>query len=119
MRRAEEAALKRGERDAKLIYRKTLRRLADDYASETPQVRAARLMGWTARRGRVSYVMTLAGATPVGSGGIGARGGAALDYRHYVEHQLMPIAASIADAVGFDALSWLADRSQFELDFGG
>ena len=46
------------------------------------------------------------------------RSGAALDYGHYVEHQLLPIAASVADAVGFDARSWLDERSQFELDFG-
>jgi DNA polymerase-2 len=110
--RAEEAALRRGERDDKLVYRRTLRRLADDYDSETPQVRAARLMGWTARRGRVSYVMTGAGAEPIGS-----RSGAALDYDHYVAHQLLPIAASIADAVGLDAWAWLAEGSQFELDF--
>jgi DNA polymerase-2 len=75
----EETALRRGDRDGKLTYRKTLRRLADDYSSETPQVHAARLMGWTARRGRVSYVMTEAGAEPVGKGG-----GAAPDYGHYV-----------------------------------
>jgi DNA polymerase elongation subunit (family B) len=75
-------------------------------------VRAARLMGWTSRRGRGSYVMTGAGAEPAG-----ARRGAALDYSHYAEHQLLPIAASIADAIGLDARAWLADRSQLELDF--
>ncbi len=95
------------------MYRKTLRRQADDYSSETPQVRAARLMGWTARRGRVSYVMTMKGAEPSHS-----RSGSALDYGHYIEHQLLPIAASIADAVGLDARSWLAESPQFELDFG-
>jgi DNA polymerase elongation subunit (family B) len=62
--------------------------------------------------------MTGAGAEPLGPGGIGARGGAPLDYDHYVAHQLLPIAASIADAIGLDARAWLADRSQFELDFG-
>ena len=110
--RSEVAALRRGERDDKLVYRKTLRRLADDYASQTPQVRAARLMGWTARRGRVSYVMTKNGAEPML-----ARSGSPLDYAHYIEHQLLPIAAGIADAVGLDARAWIADESQFELDF--
>jgi DNA polymerase elongation subunit (family B) len=70
-------------------------------------------MGWTARRGRVSYVMTVAGAEPVDM-----RSGAALDYGHYIEHQILPIAASIADAVGIDAWSWFDIRSQMELDFG-
>lgn len=39
------------------------------------------------------------------------------DYDHYILNQLLPIAASIADALGFDAHSWIADKSQFELDF--
>jgi DNA polymerase-2 len=117
--REEAAAIRRGERDGELVYRKNLRRSVDDYASETPQVRAARLMGWKDRRGRVSYVMTQAGAEPAE-----ARSGAALDYAHYIEHQILPIAASIADAIGLDSQAWLAaaglseDSSQFELDFG-
>jgi DNA polymerase II len=110
--RSEAAALRGGERDGELVYRKTLRRFAEDYGSETPQVRAARLMGWKARRGRVSYVMTVAGAEPVDM-----RSKAALDYGHYIEHQILPIAMSIADAAGFDARSWLDIRSQIELDF--
>jgi DNA polymerase-2 len=111
--RSEVSALRRGERDDELVYRKTLRRVADDYASETPQVRAARLMGWTSRRGRVSYVMTAAGAEPLDK-----RSGALLDYSHYIEHQLVPIAMAIADALGFDARFWLAAQSQNEFNFG-
>ena len=110
--RAESSALRRGERDGKLVYRKILRANAEDYGSETPQVKAARLLGWTSRRGRVSYVMTREGAKPVG-----ASGSAAPDYDHYESHQLLPIAASIADALGLDAHSWLADSAQFELGF--
>jgi len=110
---AEASALRRGERDTELVYRKNLRRLADDYSSETPQVRAARLMGWTSRRGRIAYVMTGAGAEPME-----ARSGATLDYDHYIEHQLLPIASSIADAIGLDARAWLEAGSQIELDFG-
>jgi DNA polymerase elongation subunit (family B) len=56
--------------------------------------------------------MTVAGAEPVDM-----RSKAALDYGHYIEHQILPIAMSIADAVGFDARSWLDIRSQIELDF--
>jgi len=105
-------ALQGGERDGELVYRKTLRRPADEYASETPQVRAARLMGWTSRRGRITYVMTTAGAEPTD-----ARSDAALDYGHYVERQLLPIAASIADAIGLDARPWFGSGGQMELDF--
>ena len=90
-----------------------LRRQADEYATETPQVRAAKLMGWKSRRGRVSYVMTAAGAEP-----LGMRSGSALDYGHYASKQLFPIAASIADAIGLDARPWFGGSAQFELDFG-
>jgi DNA polymerase II len=109
---AEIRSLRSGERDGELVYRKTLRRAADEYASETPQVRAARLMGWTSRRGRIAYVMTTAGAEPED-----ARSGAALDYDHYADKQLFPIAASIADAIGLDARPWFGSGGQIELDF--
>lgn len=104
------AQLHRGELDAELVYRKTLRRPAEDYGSETPQVRAARLLGWKGERGRVSYVMTRAGAEP-----IGALTGAPLDYQHYLERQLLPIARSVADARGWDARPWFGEASQLGL----
>jgi hypothetical protein len=53
----------------------------------------AQLLGWNGERGRVSYVMPRAGAEP-----IGVRSGALLDYEHYLERQLLPIARSDADA---------------------
>ncbi|HEY3357235.1 MAG TPA: DNA polymerase domain-containing protein [Polyangia bacterium] len=104
------ARLDRGELDAELVYRKSLRRPAEDYGAETPQVRAARLLGWTGERGRISYVMTRAGAEP-----IEALTGARLDYGHYLERQLLPIARSIADARGWDAGPWFAEAPQLEL----
>ena len=104
------AALRRGELDGELVYRKSLRRPADEYASETPQVRAARLLGWGGMRGSVSFVMTRAGAEPESR-----RSGAEPDYAHYVERQLLPIARAVAEALGWDAEAWLADRPQLEL----
>ena len=99
-----------GELDAELTYRKALRRDARDYETETPQVRAARLLGWSDRRGRIGYVMTLAGAEP-----IEARTGSPLDYAHYRDRQLQPIAQSIANAVGLSADGWLGEERQREL----
>jgi DNA polymerase-2 len=104
------ARLHRGELDAELVYRKSLRRSAEAYGSETPQVRAARLLGWKGERGRISYVMTRAGAEP-----IDARSGAPLDHRHYLERQLLPIARSVADARGWDARPWFGQASQLGL----
>ncbi|HRZ64517.1 MAG TPA: hypothetical protein P5133_06260, partial [Spirochaetia bacterium] len=106
------ASLRRGELDDRLLYRRSLRRPARDYASETPQVRAARLLGWSSERGRISYLMTRAGAEPEER-----RSGSPLDYEHYVAHQLFPIAASLADALGLDASAWFDRGSQMELDF--
>jgi DNA polymerase-2 len=102
--------LARGELDAELVYRKALRRAAKDYDAQTPQVRAARLLGWSDRRGRVDYVMTRAGAEP-----IEARSGAPLDYAHYRDRQLLPIAQSIASAVGMSGDGWIDEEGQLGL----
>jgi len=104
------AQLARGELDAELVYSKALRRPARDYQSQTPQVRAARLLGWSDRRGRVDYLMTRAGAEPVE-----ARSAAPLDYAHYLDRQLAPIAESIASAVGLSAAGWLGEDGQLAL----
>jgi DNA polymerase-2 len=102
--------LARGELDAELTYRKALRRAAKDYEAQTPQVRAARLLGWSDRRGRIDYVMTRAGAEP-----IEARSGSPLDHAHYLDRQLLPIARSIASAAGLSAEGWLGEEGQLGL----
>lgn len=102
------ARLRRGELDSSLVYRKRLARAPEEYTASTPpQVRAARALGWTGRRGTVSYVWTLSGPEPVS-----ART-APLDYDHYVDSQLLPVARSIAAAAGFDLPS--APSLQMEL----
>ncbi len=102
--------LARGELDGELIYSKALRRAAKDYDSATPQVRAARLLGWTDRRGRIDYVMTRAGAEP-----IEARSGSPLDHAHYRDRQLLPIAQAIAAAAGMSTDGWVGEEGQLEL----
>ncbi|MGC3999524.1 MAG: DNA polymerase domain-containing protein [Anaeromyxobacter sp.] len=104
--------LQRGELDAELVYRRSLRRPASEYDSETPAVRAARMLGWTRERGRISYVMTRAGPEP-----IQASTGAPLDYPHYLDRQLLPIASSVAEALGWDARPWFGGVSQLGLTF--
>jgi DNA polymerase-2 len=104
------ARLPRGDFDGELVYRKALRRPAEAYETQTPQVRAARLLGWTDRRGRVDYVMTRAGPEPVS-----ARSGSPLDYEHYLEKQLRPIAESIAQVLGTSADEWVGDAGQLGL----
>jgi DNA polymerase-2 len=104
------ARLHSGELDSELVYRRSLRRPAEDYGSESPQVRAARLLGWKGERGRISYVMTRAGPEP-----LQLRSGAPLDHQHYLESQLLPIARSIAEARGWDARPWFGKQAQLGL----
>jgi DNA polymerase-2 len=83
--------LREGLRDPQLVYRKSLRKPAEDYTATTPpHVKAARLEG-TAGRGLVEYVMTLAGPEP-----LSAREHA-LDHEHYVEKQLRPVAEPLLE----------------------
>lgn len=89
------AALRRGDLDHELVYRKVLRRPAEDYtASQPPQVKAARLLGWTEQRGRIEYIMTREGPRPVGLPGLPP------DAEHYLEHQVRPFWESLVDAAG-------------------
>ncbi len=104
------AELWRGQLDPELVYKKSLRRNIEEYGSETPAVKAARLLGWTGRRGKISYVITVHGPEP-----LEARSGAPLDHAHYRDKQLLPIARSVAELLGADAEDWLGSRKQLEL----
>jgi len=104
------AALLRGDLDRELVYTKVLRRAADDYDSETPQVRAARMLGWRDRGGAIEYVMTRAGAEP-----LTARTAAPLDYDHYRDRQLVPIARAIANVLGTEIDGWFNEPGQLGL----
>ena len=84
-----------GKKDGDLVYRKGLRKSVDSYTkSSPPHVKAARLL--PKPRGVISYVMTLQGPQPVGYVN------APLDYEHYIEKQVKPIAGIIAQVCGID-----------------
>jgi DNA polymerase-2 len=83
----------RGEFDDKLIYKKRLRKDVDDYIKNVPpQVRAAKMLSGTT--GTVNYVITRRGPVPV------ELKPQDIDYRHYIEKQLKPIADSILQLMG-------------------
>ncbi|WP_296953013.1 DNA polymerase II [uncultured Massilia sp.] len=93
-----------GDFDARLVYRKRLRRPLEDYQRNVPpHVRAARSADeFHLRRGRpaqyrnggwIRYVMTLAGPEPMEL--VEAGGAAAIDYEHYLTRQLEPVADGI------------------------
>jgi DNA polymerase-2 len=98
-----------GEMDELLVYRKRLRRELDEYQRNVPpHVRAARmadehnerlgraLQYQSGSRTRISYVMTTSGPEPL------ERRRAPIDYQHYIERQLQPVADAILPFVQDD-----------------
>ncbi len=84
-----------GEHDGELVYRKRLRRRLDEYQRNVPpHVQAARRypergLPTPSRGSWVEYVITTAGAEPA------AEHLAPLDYQHYIDRQLQPVADGI------------------------
>jgi DNA polymerase-2 len=88
------AELRGGRLDELLSYKKAVRKGLDAYVKTTPaHVKAARKQE-DARSGIVEYVMTSAGPEPVD----GRQG--TLDYEHYVEKQIEPIADAVLRFLG-------------------
>jgi DNA polymerase-2 len=89
------ARLMAGELDEQLVYRKRLRRQLDTYERNIPpHVQAARVarergLAATARGDWIEYVITSQGAEPAAAA-VGA-----LDYQHYMERQLAPVADGV------------------------
>jgi DNA polymerase-2 len=89
--------LRAGKLDDELTYRKRLSRPPETYTASTPpQVKAARALGWKGRRGTVEFVWTVNGPEPV------SIPHARLDYDHYTDSQVLPVAQSIAAALGWN-----------------
>jgi DNA polymerase-2 len=88
--------LRAGRHDDRLVYRKALRKDLDAYTATTPpHVKAARKMGGKVGV-LVEYVMTGAGPEPAGA----PHG--PIDYEHYVEKQIRPIAEQVLPHLGLD-----------------
>jgi DNA polymerase-2 len=88
--------LRAGAFDADLVYKKRLSKPPESYTASTPpQVKAARALGWKGRRGTVEYIWTALGAEPAS-----ARK-APVDYDHYIDAQILPVAESIASVMNW------------------
>lgn len=103
-------AVRSGTKDDQLVYYKRLRKDEKEYTwNVPPQVKAARMLGPGVRE--VRYVMTPEGPVPI------QLKPAQIDYRHYIEKQLAPIAdavlpligQSFEDIVGMQQM-WLFDK---------
>jgi DNA polymerase-2 len=88
-----------GSADERLVYRKRLRKKLDEYTdSVPPHVQAARLLDNPPHL--VRYYITTNGPQPV------ERRTAPIDYDHYIESQVRPIADQVLETMGtnFDRL---------------
>ena len=101
--------LRSGKLDDSLVYRKNLRKDADEYTATTPpHVAAARKS--TQSSGRlISYVMTIAGPEPVDE----VRN--PLDREHYVTKQVKPVAEPVLATLGLDFERVIGDVRQLDL----
>lgn len=87
--------LNSGELDNKLVYRKRLRQRLDAYThSQPPHVKAAKKLG--KETSWVSYVITMNGPEPV------QKIESPIDYQHYIDKQLQPVADGLLHFIGED-----------------
>jgi DNA polymerase-2 len=86
--------LQKGKIDEKLVYRKSIRKGLDEYTKTTPpHVKAARKMK-ELEGNIIEYYVTTDGPEPLSN--LKHK----IDYEHYVEKQIKPIAQSILDLLG-------------------
>lgn len=103
-------ALRDGRLDDKIVYSRTLRKSVSQYVrSQPPHVKAALLLPPGERRGTIRYVMTVDGPQPL------QRLTSAVDYDHYVEKQLRPIAQAFVETVGPEIVEALSLDRQLPL----
>lgn len=98
-----------GEFDDKLVYRKRLRKDVEDYTKNIPQhVRAAKQIDQNS--GVIYYVITKRGPVPV------ELKHNDIDYQHYIDKQIKPIADSVLSLMGesFDSIVKTGQLSFFD-----
>jgi DNA polymerase-2 len=101
--------VRKGELDDALVYRKNLRKDADEYTATTPpHVAAARKSARTSGR-LISYVMTTAGPEPI------ENVQHPLDREHYIQKQVKAVAEPVLAALGLDFEHVIGDSRQMDL----
>lgn len=88
--------LKEGKLDDKLVYKKALRKDLDEYTKTTPpHVKAARLLD-ELKSNIVKYYITVNGPEPL------EKLKSKIDYNHYIEKQIKPLANTILHTINLD-----------------
>ncbi len=99
-----------GEHDTDLVYKKALRKPVSSYTrSVPPHVKAAKALDPEDQEGVIQYLWTEAGPQPAG------KLTAAIDYGHYLEKQLKPVAEGISLTLHADLGSLFTDSLQSDL----
>ena len=98
-----------GEYDDRLVYRKRLRKDVQEYVKNIPQhVKAAKLIDQN--NGTIYYVITKRGPVPI------ELKHDDIDYQHYIDKQIKPIADSVLSLMGesFDSIVKMGQLSFFD-----
>jgi len=84
----------KGKYDDMLVYRKSIRKELSEYTKiNPPHVKAARKLK-KLESSRIEYVITIDGPEPI------QQIKHPLDYKHYIDRQIKPVASSILEALG-------------------
>lgn len=102
-----------GRLDDLLVYRKGLGKPLDDYKKSTPPhvVAARKLKGKPGRT--ISYLMTRGGPEPVTDES--RQPPSPIDYEHYVQKQVRPVAEPVLELRGLEFDKVVGDDGQLEL----
>ncbi len=103
------SGVKNGEFNDKLVYRKHLRKNIDSYTKNIPpQVKAAKQLG--TNQGVIYYYITKRGPVPL------ELDHSDIDYQHYIDKQLKPIADSVLVLLGksFDSITKTNQLDMFD-----
>lgn len=98
-----------GALDDLLVYRKNLRKGAEEYTATTPPHVAAARKSTQANGRSISYVMTTDGPEPIDN--IQSK----LDREHYVVKQVKPVAEPVLDTLGLDFERVIGDVRQMSM----
>lgn len=101
--------VRNGKLDHALVYRKNLRKGADDYTATTPPHVAAARKSTQASGKLIAYVMTTAGPEPIDNLQH------PLDREHYVAKQIKPVAEPVLGILGLSFERVIGDSRQLDL----
>jgi DNA polymerase II len=104
-------SVRSGALDDALVYRKNLRKEADEYTTTTPPHVVAARKSVQAQGRSIHYVMTTAGPEPIDNVQH------PIDREHYIAKQVKPVAEPVLATLGLDFDALIGDERQMEMGF--